>query len=149
MGDFIHRKLGIQRKQKLKGVSLARYPDWGNTKTIKLAYLPSYFIIMKIKSRSSIISVFQSIDEAPCLLFAISDVITAPSPLPIICNPSLFLDYGARASGDLSLSALKRDFVSNGGRADGVDKRGLPSGYKNIITVRIRKEIISIKRAKP
>lgn len=51
----------------------------------------------------------------------------------------LFFDYGVWVFGDFFLLVLKCDFVSNGGRVDGVDKCGFFSGYKNIIIVRIWK----------
>ena len=85
-------------------------------------YLSSDLIVMQVKSRSSVIAILQSVYKAFSLLFSISGVIAASAPLPIVFSFSLFLDFGARTSGNVALSALMRDLVCNGGSADGMNE---------------------------
>jgi len=63
----------------------------------------------------------QSIDEAPGSILTKPDVITAASPLPVAISSLWFVPYfHALTSGNFVLSALKRDFMCNGGSTDGV-----------------------------
>lgn len=77
---------------------------------------------MQVDDFPRIIFLLQTIYEAPGHVLAEPDVITAASPLPVaiavVCL-SVF-QFDAPTSGDFVLSALLRDFVCNGGSADGV-----------------------------
>jgi len=84
--------------------------------------LSSQIIIMQIDDFSCTIVLLQIINETPGHVLAEPDVITTSSPLPVaitIAWLSVF-QFDALASGDFVLSALLRDFVCNGGGADGV-----------------------------
>lgn len=111
-------------------------------------HLSSHFIVMQVKSRSSVISILQSVYKAPRLLFSISEVIAASTPCPIVCHFSLFLHLSARTSGNVTLSALMRDFVCDGSGTNGVNESCFSSGYKKSIPleVRIQKNWLEMKK---
>ena len=75
----------------------------------------SYFIIMQVKCCTSVISFLQFVNKASRLLLSKLDVVTAASPLPAAVCFWLFSCLGALTSGYSIESALKSEFVRDGG----------------------------------
>ena len=94
-------------------------------------YLSSYFIVVQVKRGPCIVFVFQYVDKAPRLLLSKPDVIATSSPLPVAFSDSLFL-HSTSTSGYVAQPALERDLVYDSRCTDGVDERGLSSGYKKM-----------------
>ena len=79
------------------------------------SYLSSYFIIMQVKCCAGVVSFLQFVNKASGLLLSKLDVITAASPLPAAVCFWLFSCLAALTSGYSVESALKSEFVRNGG----------------------------------
>ena len=77
---------------------------------------------MQVDDFPCIILLFQTIYETPGHVLAEPDVITATSPLPVAIAAAWLsvLQFNAPTSGYFVLSALLRDFMCDGGSADGV-----------------------------
>ena len=82
---------------------------------------------MQVKCYTSVVSFLQFVDKASRLLLSIINVITASAPLPIMVSLRLFSGFTASAFWYSVVCALKRDFVCNGGAADGVKESCLSS----------------------
>ena len=82
---------------------------------------------MQVKCYTSVVSFLQFVDEASRLLLSIFGAITASAPLPVMVSLRLLSGFTASVSGYSVLCALKRDFVCNGGAADGVKESCLSS----------------------
>ena len=84
---------------------------------------------MQVNRHSSVVSFLQLFKEAPGLFLSKLDVISTAGYSPTtLWQQWFFLE--ALASGYVVASALKDGFVSDAGRADGMDKRCLWSGCK-------------------
>ena len=104
----------------------------------KKIYPSSNFIVVQINCCSGVLYLrLQLIDKAPCRILSEPNVITAASPLPVAISFWLFVPFFyATTSGYFVLSALKGDFMCNGGGADGVEESRFSSGWnRNVVPV--------------
>ena len=83
---------------------------------------------MQVKCCTSVISFLQLVNKASRLFLSKLDVVTAASPLPAAVCFWLVSCLAALTSGYSIESALKSEFVRDGGRANGVKESCFSSG---------------------